>query len=614
MPGETFSIELEGEDQIHLTRRNDELAPLVDVDYHPLFEKIGVAGVLAVFKAILAEGHVILVSSDIELLARCAQAALGLLYPFVWQHIYVPVLPASWLDYVTAPMPFVVGIHSSMLDQVLEMPLEESLLIAKLDSGEVMLCGEAGGHGTLPAASELRLEKSLAKLQKDFQRGSKSSAEGASGHDFSLGVLHAVVDEMVLLFGKYRDYVNAEAEPPFDIEGFIEESDAQTNAFLRGLTETQCFDTWCRERVALSQEGFPRRGIFECRVDDSDVEDADYTAKDLPTARMIVDVSQRLRSEPGLGTESQLLLDQIRRQPVWKNVSLWRDMFEDKLRSEANLALLTAGSTVGLGLCVVPSRRKSITAGLSARRKSISENISAAMHGGDRLQPLQENAAASMSRPSMRKVSPPGDEPAGQAPRTVVAKELKREAGQLSRAILAFAEIMMLFGLPLDLVSRFSDTATSRHGLGGELAAEIKESMMMLFPKFVHLQDTVLEGWLEVETKNTWDPRWMVVRGTSFCIHESDSHRECSVFPVAACEVGEPKSKRKKPYTFRIDVAAYAVGQHAATTGTASKHVALKFIVAAESEEEKQSWMKTLHELGGQQGKKLQKTKSKSSG
>ena len=162
MPGETFSIELEGEDQIHLTRRNDELAPLVDVDYHPLFEKIGVAGVLAVFKAILAEGHVILVSSDIELLARCAQAALGLLYPFVWQHIYVPVLPASWLDYVTAPMPFVVGIHSSMLDQVLEMPLEESLLIAKLDSGEVMLCGEAGGHGCRSAEPSDRIVAAVA--------------------------------------------------------------------------------------------------------------------------------------------------------------------------------------------------------------------------------------------------------------------------------------------------------------------------------------------------------------------------------------------------------------------------------------------------------------------
>jgi hypothetical protein len=41
-----------------------------------------------------------------------------------WRHIYIPVLPIQLIDFVCAPMPFLVGVHSSylpdeiMLDQV----------------------------------------------------------------------------------------------------------------------------------------------------------------------------------------------------------------------------------------------------------------------------------------------------------------------------------------------------------------------------------------------------------------------------------------------------------------------------------------------------------------
>lgn len=66
----------------------------------------------------------------------CAQAAAALLYPFQWQHIFVPILPQSWIDYITAPMPFVCGVHDSMLEEVLNQPIEDSMLFMKLDTGE----------------------------------------------------------------------------------------------------------------------------------------------------------------------------------------------------------------------------------------------------------------------------------------------------------------------------------------------------------------------------------------------------------------------------------------------------------------------------------------------
>lgn len=45
------------------------------------------------------------------------------------KHIYIPVLPKSLLSFVCAPMPFVVGILKSELDEVLRQPMDEVLII-----------------------------------------------------------------------------------------------------------------------------------------------------------------------------------------------------------------------------------------------------------------------------------------------------------------------------------------------------------------------------------------------------------------------------------------------------------------------------------------------------
>ena len=47
-------------------------------------------------------------------------------------------------------MPFVCGVHDSMLDEVLQQPIEDAMIFAKLDTGEIMTAGEE--QGNLPQA------------------------------------------------------------------------------------------------------------------------------------------------------------------------------------------------------------------------------------------------------------------------------------------------------------------------------------------------------------------------------------------------------------------------------------------------------------------------------
>lgn len=58
-------------------------------------------------------------------LSQSCHAVVALLYPFTWQHTYIPVLPPSMLDIVCTPTPFIVGLLSSSLPRLKELPIEE---------------------------------------------------------------------------------------------------------------------------------------------------------------------------------------------------------------------------------------------------------------------------------------------------------------------------------------------------------------------------------------------------------------------------------------------------------------------------------------------------------
>ena len=85
--------------------------------------------VVYLFESLLIESRIILCSNDLGKLSACVNGAVGLLNPFSWQHVFIPVLPNSMIDYCCAPMPFVIGILTSSLPKVLTMPIEEVFLL-----------------------------------------------------------------------------------------------------------------------------------------------------------------------------------------------------------------------------------------------------------------------------------------------------------------------------------------------------------------------------------------------------------------------------------------------------------------------------------------------------
>lgn len=236
-----------------LVRPDDEHDPTVVVDYAELFRCIGAPGVLTLFKAMMSEQRVIMVSNDTNRLSTCMHGCLALLYPFRWQQIYVPLLPKMFLDYVTAPMPFMLGVHTSLFEQVLRLPTEADMIFAKLDAEEVLLCGAVpDALAKFPSSHFAALEKKVRRLFKDHLTAKPT----ITAAEFNRGISETFVEFMVSIFGKYRDFVGEE-DYEFDIDGFTAAADRTeaTRVFLQQFRNSQMFEAWGRERAALFARG-----------------------------------------------------------------------------------------------------------------------------------------------------------------------------------------------------------------------------------------------------------------------------------------------------------------------------------------------------------------------
>lgn len=89
--------------------------PLVNFSYRPLFSCLSVSNIMVIFACLLQESRVVICSSHYSLLTPICEALLSLLFPFVWQGCYIPVMPYNMLDVLEAPFPYLIGLHSRFL-------------------------------------------------------------------------------------------------------------------------------------------------------------------------------------------------------------------------------------------------------------------------------------------------------------------------------------------------------------------------------------------------------------------------------------------------------------------------------------------------------------------
>ncbi|KAI9801396.1 MAG: hypothetical protein M1825_003375 [Sarcosagium campestre] len=112
----------------------NELPGSRNTDLYALFRSLSVQNIVALFEFALSESRIILLSSHTAMLHLASKALTSLLYPMVWNGIFIPVLPARLLSAVEAPCPYIVGIERRY--ENIELP-EDDFVLVDLDNDTI---------------------------------------------------------------------------------------------------------------------------------------------------------------------------------------------------------------------------------------------------------------------------------------------------------------------------------------------------------------------------------------------------------------------------------------------------------------------------------------------
>ncbi|MGH0115617.1 UNVERIFIED_CONTAM: hypothetical protein FKN15_037940 [Acipenser sinensis] len=319
-PGRTITVKNflpgSGTEVIMLCRPLD--SRLEHVDFECLFSSLNVRLLVRVFASLLLERRVIFTADKLSTLSQCCHAVVAMLYPFAWQHTYIPVLPPSMIDIVCTPTPFIVGLLSSSLPQLKELPIEEVLVVDLCNNRFLRQMDDE--DSILPHKLQAALEHVLEKRKElACEKGEPSLNDSSS---LSVVVSEAIVRFFVEMVGHYSLFLGpGERED----EGAVFHRDAFRKAisskslrrFLEVFMETQMFAGFIHDQD-LRRQGL--RGLFELRAQDyldslpgSEQSGVNKFLKGLGS--MITRVA--MKCQAGVGV-LQCFLDDRRVKPGWK--------------------------------------------------------------------------------------------------------------------------------------------------------------------------------------------------------------------------------------------------------------------------------------------------------
>ncbi|XP_071430412.1 DENN domain-containing protein 1A isoform X2 [Pithys albifrons albifrons] len=210
------------------------------------FVAVDVNNMLHLYASMLYERRILICCSKLSTLTACVHGSAAMLYPMFWQHVYIPVLPPHLLDYCCAPMPYLIGIHLSLMEKVRSMALED-VVILNVDTN------------TLETPFD-----DLQSLPNDVVSTLKNRLKKVSTTTGD-GVARAFLKAQAAFFGSYRNALKIEPGEPitFCEEAFVSHRSAVMRQFLQNAIQLQLFKQFIDGRLDLLNSGEGFSDVFE---------------------------------------------------------------------------------------------------------------------------------------------------------------------------------------------------------------------------------------------------------------------------------------------------------------------------------------------------------------
>ncbi|XP_034452943.1 DENN domain-containing protein 1B isoform X3 [Hippoglossus hippoglossus] len=211
-----------------------------------LIVAVDVGNLLQIYASMLFERRILIFASKLSTLTSCVHAFSTVLYPMYWQHIFIPILPPHLLDYCCAPMPYLIGVHTSLAEKVRSRGLEE-VVILNVDTN------------TLETPFD-----DLKRIPSDVMSGLKLCLKRQAVSP-GCGVSLAFLKAQALLFGGYRDALQTheEGEICFSEKMFLDHKSHSMRQFLQSAVHLQLFKEFIDGRLDILNKGKEPDDLFE---------------------------------------------------------------------------------------------------------------------------------------------------------------------------------------------------------------------------------------------------------------------------------------------------------------------------------------------------------------
>ncbi|XP_029330431.1 DENN domain-containing protein 1A isoform X2 [Mus caroli] len=211
------------------------------------FVAVDVNNMLHLYASMLYERRILIICSKLSTLTACIHGSAAMLYPMYWQHVYIPVLPPHLLDYCCAPMPYLIGIHLSLMEKVRNMALDD-VVILNVDTNTL----ETPFDDLQSLPNDV-----ISSLKNRLKKVSTTTGDG---------VARAFLKAQAAFFGSYRNALKIEPEEPitFSEEAFVSHyRSGAMKQFLQNATQLQLFKQFIDGRLDLLNSGEGFSDVFE---------------------------------------------------------------------------------------------------------------------------------------------------------------------------------------------------------------------------------------------------------------------------------------------------------------------------------------------------------------
>ena len=202
---------------------------------------LGAEGLVFLLSAMLTESKILLHSDDTANVSLVAEVATALIYPFSWSLPYIPTLPFAMMEFIEAPMPYLVGIPSCNFNMVDPAALEDVVVIdldKDISDGDYFDAPQGGLKSKIPTPLPTSTASNISKavyrlLQADSGFDTSSQIPDSNGRVFprmqeetnvEREFRIAVAMEVCGLVRGYQDCLvyASSSQPMFNVDKFLQ--------------------------------------------------------------------------------------------------------------------------------------------------------------------------------------------------------------------------------------------------------------------------------------------------------------------------------------------------------------------------------------------------------